>query len=78
MNENKIIQKTIRVDKKETAFVKHILEWYESFATVTTIDNNEALLELSILPGFKEDVEQLIDSLKKEIEVLIVERKAAG
>jgi len=73
MKENDVIRRTIRVHKKETAFVKHILEGYESFATVTTINNNEALLELSILPCFNEDVEHLFDSLKEEIEIFIVE-----
>lgn len=68
MEENEIIQKTIRIGRKEIAFFKHVLEGYEHFGTVTTIENDTALLELSILPGFLDDVEKLLESLRKEIE----------
>ena len=68
MKKNEIITKKLRLERKDIAYVKFILEGYEGIALATTIDNIESIIQLTIVPDFKSDVEMLLTALRKEID----------
>jgi hypothetical protein len=68
MEKNGIITKKLRLERKDIAYVKFILEGYEGIALATTIDNNESVIQLTIVPDFESDVEMLLAALKKEVD----------
>ena len=68
MKKNGIITKKLRLERKDIAYIKFILEGYEGIALATTIDNNESIIQLTIVPDFESDVEMLLAALKKEVD----------
>jgi len=64
-----VITKKLRLDRRDIAYVKYILEGYEGLATVTTIDRSEAVVQLSIVPDFASDVDGILEALKREIDI---------
>lgn len=69
MQEGDVITKNLRLDRKDIAYIKYILEGYEGLVTVTTIDRNEAVVQLSIVPDFGSDVDGILEALKGEIDM---------
>ncbi len=67
MQKSGVISKKLRLERKDIAYVKFILEGYEGIALATTIDNDESVIQLTIVPDFKSDVEMLLAALRKEI-----------
>ena len=63
------IQEYFRIDKKNIAFLKFILEAYEGMAVMRTLNAREAVIELMIAPDFKKDVEEILDNLRDEVEL---------
>jgi hypothetical protein len=57
------------VRRKDIAYFKFILESYEGMALVRTRDPNEAVVELMVAPGMEKDVDQVIEGLRREIEI---------
>jgi hypothetical protein len=68
MEKNGVITKKLRLERKDIAYVKFILEGYEGIALATTIDNVESIIQLTIVPDFESDVEMLLTALKKEVD----------
>jgi hypothetical protein len=68
MEKTGIITKKLQLERKDIAYIKFILEGYEGIALATTIDNNESIVQLTIVPDFESDVEMLLAALKKEID----------
>ncbi|MBW2637630.1 MAG: DUF4911 domain-containing protein [Deltaproteobacteria bacterium] len=68
MEKNGIITKKLRLERKDIAYLKFILEGYEGIALATTIDNIESIIQLTIVPDFESDVDMLLKALKKEID----------
>jgi hypothetical protein len=68
MEKNGIITKKLRLERKDIAYVKFILEGYEGIALATTIDSLESIIQLTIVPDFESDVEMLLTALKKEVD----------
>ncbi len=68
MQKSGVITKKLRLERKDIAYVKFILEGYEGIALATTIDNDESVIQLTIVPDFKSDVEMLLAALRKEID----------
>lgn len=58
-----------RVQRKDIAFFKFIIESHEGMAVVRTKDPHEAIVELMIVPGWEKDVEEVLEGLKKEIAI---------
>ncbi len=65
----KTVEKQYRIDRKEIAFIKFILEAYDGIAVITTIDSEKGLIKLCIAPGCEKDVEMVLDDLKKNIHI---------
>jgi Domain of unknown function (DUF4911) len=58
-----------RVRREDIAYFKFIIESYEGMAVVRTKDPHEAVVELMVAPGWEKDVEEVLESLGKEISI---------
>ena len=63
----KTIIQHYRVDRREIAFIKFIFEAYDGIAGMRTINPAKGIVELHIAPGCEEQVERILQHLKKEI-----------
>ena len=61
------ISKYYRVDRREICFLRFIFEAYDGIAILTTVDPGSGFVVLRISPGCGEDVEMVLQDLKKEI-----------
>lgn len=61
------IKKYIRIDRREICFLKFILEAYDGIASITTVNPDLGVVRLNIPPGCVEDVEIILQDLKKNI-----------
>jgi hypothetical protein len=55
------------VDRREIAFIKFIFEAYDGIAGMRTINPAKGIIELHIAPGCEEQVDRILQDLKKEI-----------
>ncbi|MBW2412581.1 MAG: DUF4911 domain-containing protein [Deltaproteobacteria bacterium] len=56
-----------RVDRSEIAYLRFIFEAYDGIAVVKTVDAQKGIIVLRIAPGCEDDVEYVLQDLKKEI-----------
>lgn len=63
------IQKYFRVQRKNIAFLKFVLEAYDGVAVMRTLESHEGVVELMIAPDFEREVTEILDSLRGEFEV---------
>ena len=56
-----------RVDRREIAFLRFIFEAYDGIAVVKTLDAQKGLIVLHVAPGCDQDVDYVLQDLKKEI-----------
>ena len=61
------IKKYLRIDRREICFLKFILEAYDGIASITTVNPDLGVVRLHIPPGCVEDVEIILQDLKKNI-----------
>ncbi|WP_373499347.1 DUF4911 domain-containing protein [Desulfococcus sp.] len=61
------IKKFFRVDRREIAFLKFVLEACDGIATMRTIDGPSETVLLSISPGCEHEVDSVLRGLGKEI-----------
>jgi len=61
------IQKYYRVDRRKICFLRFIFEAYDGIAILTTIDPGSGFVVFNISYGCEEDVEMILQDLKKEI-----------
>jgi hypothetical protein len=61
------IRKYYRVDRKEIFFLRFIFEAYDGIAVLTTIDPGLGIVALCIAPDCEEEVEMVLQDLKKDI-----------
>lgn len=61
------IKKYYRIDRREIAFLKFILEAYDGLAVLTTIDSEKGIVVINIAPGCETDVEMILQDLKKNV-----------
>ena len=57
----------IRLRRKDIAYFKFIIESYEGLAILRTQDPHEAVVELMVAPGWEEDVDEILEGIRKEI-----------
>ena len=65
----KTIQRYFRIQRKNIAFIKFILEAYDGMAVMRTLDPREGVVELIIAPDFEREVNEILDNLRSEFEV---------
>lgn len=61
------VKKFFRVDRREIAFLKFVLEACEGIATMRTIDDASETVLLSISPGCEHEVDAVLRDLEGEI-----------
>lgn len=62
-----ITKKYYRVERRNIAFLKFIFEAYDGIAVITTVDRPKGIITFRIPPGCENDVETVMQGLKKEI-----------
>ncbi|UCG12934.1 MAG: DUF4911 domain-containing protein [Deltaproteobacteria bacterium] len=58
-----------RINPYEIHYLKFILEGYEGLATLTTLEPNRGLVQLSVPPGSHGPLKDLMEALAKELEL---------
>lgn len=56
-----------RVDRREIAYLRFIFEAYDGIAVVKTVDARKGIVALHVAPGCDDDVEYVLQDLKREI-----------
>ncbi|BCR06342.1 hypothetical protein DESUT3_34110 [Desulfuromonas versatilis] len=56
-----------RIDRSQIAYLRFILESYDGLAFMSTLDNREALIEISYPPSRQADAEALLSALAAEV-----------
>ena len=56
-----------RVDRREIAYLRFIFEAYDGIAVVKTVDAQKGIVVLNVAPGCDDDVDYVLQDLKKEI-----------
>jgi hypothetical protein len=71
MSANRLSVETIkryyRVDRREIAFIKFIVEAYDGIAVMETLDPMAGIVVFHIAPGCEGDLNLLLEDLKREI-----------
>jgi hypothetical protein len=61
-----MIKKWFKIKRNKIALVQFIIEGYEGMATVTTMDPHTAIIQVSIMPDFLQEMINLMESLKSK------------
>ena len=59
----------LRLQRKDIAYFKFLIESYEGMAVVRTQDPHEATVELMVAPGWEKEVDEVLEDLRKEIPI---------
>ena len=73
MKHNEIVERYLKVRRKDIAYIRYVFEGYEDFAIVTTIESRQAIVKLVIMPDFASDVDRLLMALHDEIDFSIID-----
>ncbi len=65
----KSIRRYYRVDRRQIAFLKFILEAYDGIATLSTIDSRRGVIALEIPPGCESDVDTVLADLGRQMRI---------
>jgi hypothetical protein len=76
LNEN-MIKKWFRIRRNRIALVQFIIEGYEGMATITTMDPRAAIIQVSIMPDFLQEMINLLEDLKNKYQLEEIEHYAA-
>lgn len=60
----RMTDKYFKIKREHIAPVQFIIEGYEGMSTVSTMDSQEAIIKISIMPDFTEEIGYLISELK--------------
>ena len=63
----KSIRRYYRIDRRQIAFLKFILEAYDGIATLSTIDPRKGIISLDIPPGCESDVDLVLKDLGRQM-----------
>lgn len=63
----KTLKQNYRVDRREIAFLKFILEAYDGIATLRTEDAIRGIITFHIAPGCEKQFAEILKDLKKDI-----------
>ena len=60
------IKRYYRVDRREIAFLRFILEAYDGIAVLETLDSKSGIIVFHIAPGCETDVDAILQDLKND------------
>ena len=63
----KSIVQYYRIDRREIAFLKFILEAYDGIGNIKTQDPDRGVISILIAPGCQKQVTEILQYLKKDI-----------
>ena len=63
------VRKIFKIDPREIAYLRFILEGYDGLAVLTTLDAKSGIIELMIPPACMDDVEMIIQGLSSEMTI---------
>lgn len=72
------VQRYFRVDPKNMAYVKFVVESYGGLAVLTTLDARQGLMAWMISPQRVQEAEKLIASLQKEVTLEPIDYSVTG
>ncbi|HKZ16351.1 MAG TPA: DUF4911 domain-containing protein [Geobacteraceae bacterium] len=58
-----------RVNRSDIAYLRFIIESYDGLASLSTVDNINGIVSMSVPGCFVEEVDQLVQALKSEITI---------
>ncbi|MEN6376030.1 MAG: DUF4911 domain-containing protein [Smithella sp.] len=67
-----------KIKRNKIAIVQFIIEGYEGMSTVTTIDPHTAVIQVSIMPDFLQEIINLMESLKNNYHLEEIEYNATN
>ena len=70
---NDAVHWTLEIDKQDIAYIVGLFEAYDDIAIVRTLDAARGRIELIIAPDYIEDARQVVDALKDEISIRVVD-----
>ncbi len=63
------IVRYFRMNRRDLAYLKFILEGYDNMSLLSTVDAREGIVSLTIPAGFTADMAALVTALQQEIEL---------
>ena len=61
------VKRYCRVDRREIAFIKFIIEAYDGLAVLETLDPVSGMVVFHIAPGCESEVDAVLQDLKRQI-----------
>lgn len=74
----RMLKRCFKINRTRIALVQFLIEGYEGMATVTTMDSQTAIIQVSIMPDFYYEMINLLENLKNEYELEEVEYKSGN
>ena len=63
------VQWYFRINRRDIAYMKFILESYEGLGVLRTIDARSGIVEVMVPPGLEKDMEMVLEGLGDEISI---------
>lgn len=67
------VQWYFKINRRDIAYMKFILESYEGLGVLRTIDPRGGIVEVMVPPGLEEDMEMVLEGLRHEISIERIE-----
>lgn len=64
-----MIKKYYKLRRKDISLIQFLIEGYEGMATVTTVEPQTAIIQVSIIPDFISEMKNVINDLKNKYEI---------
>ena len=62
-----VIYRYFKVAHRDMVFLKFVLEGYEGMNVMSTVDNKAGIIRIAIMPGFVDDMDELLADLGKQV-----------
>ncbi len=72
------VKRYYRVDRREIAFLRFILEAYDGIAVLETLDSQSGIIVFHIAPGCETDVEAILQDLENDFMLESTTTRKAG
>ncbi len=69
------VKKYYRIDRRESYYLKFILEGYGGVAVMRTLDPRKGLVVLHIGPGCEEEVDMIIHDLQRHMRIEVADAR---
>ena len=67
INSVSMICRYFKVAHRNMVFLKFILEAYEGMNVMSTVDNKAGIIRIAIMPGFVDDMDELLAELGRQV-----------